>query len=63
VTYRFPRTGEGAITASALIGRLSARYRLLDLSVREPEIEATVRRIYEEKLLEVPGEGQGRLKP
>jgi ABC-2 type transport system ATP-binding protein len=49
VTYRFDRT---AITASELIGRLSARYRLRDLSVREPEIEATVRRIYEERLLE-----------
>jgi ABC-2 type transport system ATP-binding protein len=49
VTYRFTR---GAVTASTLIGRLSARYRLLDLSVREPEIEATVRRIYEERLLE-----------
>lgn len=49
VTYRFPR---GAVTASALIGRLSEKYRLLDLSVREPEIEATVRRIYEERLLE-----------
>jgi len=50
-TYRFAR---GAITASTLIQRLSARYRLLDLSVREPEIEATIRRIYEEKLLEHP---------
>ncbi len=49
VTYRFAR---GAVTASTLIGRLSARYRLLDLSVREPEIEATLRRIYEERLLE-----------
>jgi hypothetical protein len=27
---------------------------LLDLSVREPEIEVTVRRIYEERLLEKP---------
>jgi ABC-2 type transport system ATP-binding protein len=52
VTFRFPRSGPDALTASALIGRLSARYRLLDLSVREPEIEATVRRIYEERLLE-----------
>jgi ABC-2 type transport system ATP-binding protein len=52
VTYRFTR---GAVTASILIGRLSARYRLLDLSVREPEIEDTVRRIYEERLLEKPG--------
>ena len=49
VTYRFARD---AVTASELIGRLSARYRLVDLSVREPEIEATVRRIYEERLLE-----------
>ncbi|MBF8282333.1 MAG: ABC transporter permease [Anaerolineales bacterium] len=51
VTYRFTR---GAVTASTLIGRLSARYRLLDLSVREPEIEDTVRRIYEERLLDRP---------
>jgi len=49
VTYRFSR---GAVTASTLIGRLSAKYRILDLSVREPEIEATVRRIYEERLLD-----------
>lgn len=51
VTYHFSR---GDMTASTLIGRLSARYRILDLSVREPEIEATVRRIYEERLLERP---------
>ncbi|MBI3962353.1 MAG: ABC transporter ATP-binding protein [Deinococcus sp.] len=49
VRYRFARE---AITASELISRLSARYRLVDLSVKEPEIEATVRRIYEERLLE-----------
>jgi ABC-2 type transport system ATP-binding protein len=49
VTYQFER---GAITASELIGRLSARYRIRDLAVREPEIEATIRRIYEERLLE-----------
>ena len=49
VTYRFDRN---AITASELIGRLSARFRLRDLSVREPEIEATIRRIYEERLLD-----------
>jgi ABC-2 type transport system ATP-binding protein len=49
ITYRFDRN---TVTASELIGRLSARYRLRDLSVREPEIEATVRRIYEERLLE-----------
>lgn len=49
VTYRFDR---GAITASELIGRLSAHYQIRDLQVREPEIEETVRRIYEERLLE-----------
>ena len=49
VTYRFARDG---LTASALIGRVSERFRLLDLSVREPDIESTVRRIYEQGLLE-----------
>ncbi len=49
VTYQFER---GQVTASDLIGRLSALYRINDLQVREPEIEETVRRIYEEKLLE-----------
>ena len=48
VTYRFERQ---TITASALIGRLSARYRIHDLEVRELDIERTVRRIYEERLL------------
>ena len=42
---------QGTISASALIGRLSARYRIRDLSVREPELEATIRRIYQEHLL------------
>jgi ABC-2 type transport system ATP-binding protein len=51
VTYRFDRT---TLSASELIGRLSARYAIRDLAVREPEIEATVRRIYEERLLEPP---------
>ena len=49
VTYQFD--GQ-QVTASDLIGRVSARYRIRDLSVREPEIEATIRRIYEERLLE-----------
>ena len=49
VTYRFDRH---TISASELIGRLSARYQILDLQVREPQIEDTVRRIYEERLLE-----------
>jgi ABC-2 type transport system ATP-binding protein len=50
VTYQFER---GTVTASELIGRLSAKYRIRDLAVREPDIEATIRRIYEERLLEV----------
>jgi ABC-2 type transport system ATP-binding protein len=50
VTYQFDRN---ELSASELIGRLSARYRIRDLRVREPEIEATVRRIYEERLLDV----------
>jgi ABC-2 type transport system ATP-binding protein len=48
VTYQFNRE---SITASELIGRLSDRYRIRDLQVREPHIEATVRRIYEQNLL------------
>ncbi len=48
VTYRFAR---GAVSASELIQRLSARYRVEDLSVQEPQIEDTVRRIYEQGLL------------
>jgi ABC-2 type transport system ATP-binding protein len=47
--YRFDRN---AISASELIGRLSQRYRIRDLSVREPDVEATIRRIYTERLLE-----------
>lgn len=49
VAYRF---GADGLTASDLIARVSARFRIGDLSVREPEIEATVRRIYEERLLD-----------
>ena len=48
VTYRFAR---GSISASELIQRLSARYRIVDLSVQEPQIEDTVRKIYEQGLL------------
>jgi ABC-2 type transport system ATP-binding protein len=50
VVYHFERD---VVTASELIGRLSARYHIRDLSVREPDIEATVRRIYQERLLAV----------
>jgi len=50
-----------AVTASELIQQLSEKYRIRDLSVQEPEIENTVRRIYEEKLLDgdVPGHNRG----
>jgi ABC-2 type transport system ATP-binding protein len=49
VTYEFDRA---SISASDLIGRLSGLYRVRDLSVREPAIEDTIRRIYEERLLD-----------
>jgi ABC-2 type transport system ATP-binding protein len=49
VTFEFERS---EITASELINRLSECYRIQDLEVREPDIETTIRRIYEEKLLE-----------
>lgn len=48
VTFEFDRSGS---TASDLIGRLSNQYRIRDLEVREPEIEETIRRIYENQLL------------
>jgi ABC-2 type transport system ATP-binding protein len=49
VTYRF---GADGLTASELIARISAHFRINDLSVREPDIESTVRRIYEGRLLD-----------
>ena len=48
-TFQFDRS---SVTASELIGRISSQYRIQDLSVREPEIENTIRRIYQERLLE-----------
>ncbi len=54
VTYRFDRQ---SISAADLIGRLSALYRIRDLSVLEPDIETTVRRIYEERLLDAGSPG------
>jgi ABC-2 type transport system ATP-binding protein len=48
VVFKFDRSG---ITASELIGRLSGRYRIRDLEVREPDLEETIRRIYEQQLL------------
>jgi ABC-2 type transport system ATP-binding protein len=53
VTYRFAR---GSISASELIQRLSAQYRIVDLSVQEPQIEDTVRKIYEQGLLRTSDE-------
>jgi ABC-2 type transport system ATP-binding protein len=47
--FRFNRQD---VSASTLIGRLSKKYRIRDLTVREPDIESTIRRIYEEKLLD-----------
>jgi ABC-2 type transport system ATP-binding protein len=38
------------ITAAELIAAVSARYRIRDLTIEEPEIEDIVRRIYEEGL-------------
>ena len=40
------------ISASELINQLSAQYRIRDLEVREPDIETTIRKIYEGRLLE-----------
>jgi len=36
-----------AATAASLIAEISARYRIRDLTVEEPEIEAIVRDIYQ----------------
>jgi ABC-2 type transport system ATP-binding protein len=36
--------------AAELIAAVAARYRIRDLTIEEPEIEAIVRRIYEEGL-------------
>jgi ABC-2 type transport system ATP-binding protein len=54
VVYSFTRKD---ITASELIGRLSQRYRIHDISVREPEVEATIRKIYQDQLLKKNPEG------
>jgi len=48
------------VTASELIQQLSEKYRIRDLSVQEPEIENTVRRIYEERLLDGDAPGHNR---
>ena len=48
-TFQFER---GEVTASELISRIAQQYRIRDLQVLEPDIEETIRRIYQEKLLE-----------
>jgi ABC-2 type transport system ATP-binding protein len=53
VTYRFARD---EISASELIRRVAESLRVADLTVREPEVEDTIRRIYEERLLTRPQE-------
>lgn len=47
---RWLRFRREEITAAELIAAVSARYRIRDLTIEEPEIESIVRRIYEEGL-------------
>ena len=47
--YEFDRRD---LSASELIGRVSRHYQIKDLTVQEPDIEATIRTIYEDRLLE-----------
>ncbi|MCC7020618.1 MAG: ATP-binding cassette domain-containing protein [Ardenticatenales bacterium] len=49
ITYAFDRD---ATTAADLIARVTQRLRVVDLALKEPDIETTVRRIYEERLLD-----------
>jgi ABC-2 type transport system ATP-binding protein len=51
ITYAFDRD---AVSAADLIAEVTRRLRVVDLALKEPDIEATVRRIYEERLLEAP---------
>ena len=51
ITYAFDRD---ALSAADLIARVTSRLRVVDLALKEPDIETTVRRIYEERLLEAP---------
>jgi ABC-2 type transport system ATP-binding protein len=45
---RWLRFRREEVTAAELIATVSARYRIRDLTIEEPEIEGIVRRIYEE---------------
>ena len=47
---RWLRFRREEISAAELIAAVSARYRIRDLTIEEPEIESIVRRIYEEGL-------------
>jgi ABC-2 type transport system ATP-binding protein len=47
---RWLRFRREEITAAALIAAVSARYRIRDLTIEEPEIDSIVRRLYEEGL-------------
>ncbi len=47
---RWLRFRRDDVTAAELIARVTARYRISDLTLEEPEIESIVRRIYEEGL-------------
>jgi ABC-2 type transport system ATP-binding protein len=47
---RWLRFNRDAISAAELIAAVAGRYRLRDLTIEEPEIEAIVRRIYENGL-------------
>jgi ABC-2 type transport system ATP-binding protein len=47
---RWLRFRRDETTAAELIAAVSSRYRIRDLTIEEPEIEALVRRIYEEGL-------------
>jgi len=49
ITYAFDRD---ETTAADLIARVTQRLRVVDLALKEPDIETTVRRIYEERLLD-----------
>jgi ABC-2 type transport system ATP-binding protein len=47
---RWLRFRRDETTAAELIAAVSARYRIRDLTIEEPEIESIVRRLYEEGL-------------
>lgn len=47
---RWLRFRRAEISAAVLIAAVSARYRIRDLTIEEPEIESIIRRLYEEGL-------------